>query len=249
MLLSLRSHESRMRRRLALCDELCASLESLYRAARTLAGSRLGIGTGEIDRAIRKAPASSHTICAMIRDFADSLNRVVDLIEFDVVDEAGEASVSVDSPVAPVVRKVLLHAIDEHNRLRSWQQVSWIGLSFDGRRQLGFQWSDAMKCIQKNPRRAYPALRPMVLLARRIADEAMELLDPLTGPIAEERAGAFAITKKLRAQIDHIRSQVNRKCDALEGEMRAVQSAIVKAQSQTMSLVRNLTSIGQAPSP
>ena len=39
----------------------------------------------EVDRAIRKAPASSHTICAMIRAFAGSLNRGVGLVEFDVL--------------------------------------------------------------------------------------------------------------------------------------------------------------------
>ena len=92
---------------------------------------------------------------------------------------------------------------------------------------------------------AYPALRPVVLLARRIGDETMGLLDPVTGPIAEERASAYSVTKKLREQIDHIRTLVNQKCDSLETEMRSVQGAIVKAQSQTMALVQNLSHVGQ----
>jgi len=246
MLLSLRSHESRMRRRLALCDELCTSIETLYRSARALSESGLGTAEGQISDCIRKAPASAHTICSMIRDVAVAANAVVELVEYDVQTDTGAPSVSVDSPVAPLVRKTLFHAFDEHTRLRSWGEVKWMGLECDPRHRLQFRWSAAMDCVQKNPKQAYPALRPVVLLARRIAKEAMELLDPLTGPIAEERAAAFSITKKLKAQIEHIRSQVNHKCDALESEMRSVQTAIIKAQSQTMSLVRNLASIGQA---
>jgi len=246
MLLSLRSHESRMRRRLALCDELCGSLEALYRSAQALAVSGLGIAENDLTSCLRKAPASAHTICSMIRDLADAFGRVAELVEFDVEGDIEAPTVSVDSPVAPVVRKALFHAVDEHTGLRSWKDVVWIGLVYTARHRLQFRWSSAMECVQKDPRRAHPALRPVVLLARRIADEAMGLLDPLTGPIAEERAAAYSITKKLRTQIDHIRSVVNQKCDALESEMRSVQSAIIKAQSQTMSLVKNLASIGHS---
>jgi len=245
MLLSLRSHESRMRRRLALCDELCSSLETLCRAARALSSSGLGIGKNDIDTRVRKAPASAHTICAMIRDFAAAMNRVSELVEFDVEGDAGGATLSVDSPVVPVIRKALFHAIDEHVRLRSWQDAAWMGLACGSQRRFEFRWSAAMECVQKYPKKAYPAMRPVVLLARRIADEAMALLDPLAGPIAEERAASYSIAKKLRAQIDHVRSVVNSKCDALESEMRSVQSAIIKAQSQTMSLVKNLSNIGR----
>jgi hypothetical protein len=246
MLLTLRSHESRMRKRLALCDELCGSLESLYRAARAMGDSGLGTAPAEIDMCIRRAPASAHTICSMIRDFAEALNRVSDLVAFEEGGGDGRPAVSVDSPVAPVVRSALFGALDEHTRLRSWGDVSWMGLICGDDRRLTFLWREAMDCVQKNPQRAYPAMRPLVLTARRVADEAMRLLDPLTGPIAEERAKAYSITKKLRAQIDHIRSLVNRKCDALEEEMQSVQTAIVKAQSQTMSLVKNLATLGRA---
>jgi hypothetical protein len=248
MLLSLRSHESRMRRRLALCDELCSSLELLYRAARALSASGLGIGPNNGENSFRRAPASAHTICSMIRDFVDAIGQVGELVEFDITAESGEPTVSVDSPVAPVVRKVVFRALDEHTKLRSWGEVRWVGLACDDRHRVTFRWSTAIDCVQKNPKRAYPALRPVVLLSRRVSEETLNLLDPLTGPIAEERAAAYSITKKLRAQIDHIRSLVNRKCDALEGEMRSVQSAIIKAQSQTMSLVKNLANFNGEPS-
>jgi hypothetical protein len=243
MLLSLRTHEARMRRRLMMCDELCATLESLYRSARALTMSGLGTGQHEINSCIQRAPASAHTICSMIRDFADAVNRLTELVEFD--SEIGAApDVALDSPIAPVVRKAFFQAIDEHTRLKSWNDVQWIGLSADPNRRIEFRWSVAIECVQKNMQRAYPAMRPVLLLARRITDEAMEFLDPLAGPIAEERAAAYSVTKKLRAQIDHIRMVVNQKCDALEGEMRSVQNAIIRAQSQTMSLVKNLESIG-----
>jgi hypothetical protein len=244
MLLALRAHENRMRKRLALCDELCGSLESVYRAARAIADSGLGAAQAEIDMCIRRAPASAHTICSMIRDFAEALNRVSDLLDFEAGAGESAPAVSVDSPVAPIVRSTLTAAVDEHRRLRSWDELTWIGLLCDDRRRLTFLWRDAMECVQKNPKRAYPAMRPLVLMARRVAEDAMKLLDPLTGPIAEERAAAYTIAKKLRSQIDHIRSLVNRKCDALEEEMQSVQSAIVKAQSQTMSLVKNLATLG-----
>ncbi len=245
MLLSLRSHESRMRRRVALCDELCSSIEALYRAARALSISRLGIGEIDVHQCIRKAPASTHTICSMIRDFAAAVNQIIDLTGADTGALAELSDASADSPLVPIVRDALFRALGEHTGLRSWKDVAWIGIECDARRRITFRWSVGMECVQKNPQRAYPALRPVVLLARRIADEALALLDPLTGPIAAERAAAYSITTKLRAQIDHIRSVVNQKCDALEDEMRSVQSAIVKAQSQTMSLVKNLANIGR----
>jgi hypothetical protein len=244
MLLSLRSHESRMRRRLALCGELCAALESLYRTAQALGASGLERENSGATGRVRKAPASAHTICSMVRDFGEALNRVGELVEFDLEAEAATPTLSVDSPVAPLVRKALFRAAEEHTRLKSWQEVASIGLSCDTRYRFAFQWSAAMECVQQTPQQATPALRPVVLLARRVADEVMALLDPLTGPIAEERATAYGITKKLRAQIEHIRSLVNRKCDTLEGEMRSVQTAIIKAQSQTMALVQNLAKIG-----
>lgn len=233
-----------MRRRLALCDELCGALEALYRVARALSASGLGAREDDARSSVRRAPASVHTVCSMVRDFADAMNRACELVEFQVDATADEPSLSVDSPVVPIVRKALRKALDEHAALRCWKDAACLGLSCDERHRLEFRWSVAMECLQKEPRRAYPALRPIVLVARRVADDAIALLDPLTGPIAEERATTFSITKKLRAQIDHIRSVVNQKCDAIESEMRSVQTAIIKAQSQTMSLVRNLASIG-----
>jgi len=244
MLLSLRSHESRTRRRLALCDELCGSLEAMYRAARALAASGLGAGSSQINSCVRKAPASVHTICSVVRDFADALNRVCEVVGPDVHADL-DAPAAPESPLPPVVRETLFKAVDEHTGLRSWDDVSWVGLSVDSRRRIEFRWSVAMECLRTNPQKGYPAFRPIVLLARRLADEGLRLLDPATGPIAEERGAAYSITKKLRAQIDHIRTLVNHKCDALEGEMRAVQTAIIKAQSQTMSLVKNLSNIGE----
>lgn len=246
MLLSLRSHESRTRRRLALCDELCGSLEAMYRAARALAASGLGAGSSQISSCITKAPASVHTICSVVRDFAAALNRVCEVVGLDVHADPEAPAPAAEGPLPPVVRETLFKAIDEHTGLRSWGDVSWVGLSVDSRRRIEFRWSVAMECLRTNPQRGYPAFRPIVLLARRLADEGLRLLDPATGPIAEERGAAYSITKKLRAQIDHIRTLVNRKCDALEGEMRAVQTAIIKAQSQTMSLVKNLSNIGPA---
>ncbi|MFH1730059.1 MAG: hypothetical protein ABIF82_00230 [Planctomycetota bacterium] len=246
MLLSLRSHESRTRRRLALCDELCGSLEAMYRAARALAASGLGGSSSQASSCIRKAPASVHTICSVVRDFADALNRVFEVVGFDMHGDPDEPAAAAESPLTPVVRETLFKAIDEHTALRSWDGVSWVGLSVDSRRRIEFHWSVAMECLRTNPQKGYPAFRPIVLLARRLADEGLRLLDPATGPIAEERGSAYSTTKKLRAQIDRIRALVNCKCDALEGEMRAVQTAIIKAQSQTMSLVKNLSNIGPA---
>jgi len=244
MLLSLRSHELRTRRRLALCDELCGSLEAMYRAARALAASGLGADPSQINSCIRKAPASVHTICSVVRDFADALSRVCEIVGFDAHADPEAPAPAAEGLLSPVVRETLFKAIDEHTGLRSWEDVSWVGLSVDSRRRIEFRWSVAMECLRTNPQKGYPAFRPIVLLARRLADEGLRLLDPATGPIAEERGAAYSITKKLRAQIDHIRTLVNRKCDALEGEMQAVQTAIIKAQSQTMSLVKNLSNIG-----
>ena len=246
MLLSLRSHESRTRRRLAFCDELCSALEAMYRAARAASASGLGVEQSQISTCIRKAPASVHTICSVIRDFADAANRVLELVGPAVYDETEPQAGTAESPVLPVVRGVLFKAIDDHTRLRSWDGMNVVGISVDSRRHIEFRWSVAIECLRTNPQKAYPALRPFVLLARRLADEAMVLLDPAAGPIAEERGIAYSVTKKVRAQIDHIRTLVNRKCDVLEGEMQAVQTAIVKAQSQTMSLVKNLSSIGSS---
>ncbi len=244
ILLSLRSHESRTRRRLALCDELCSALEAMCRAARATGASGLGVAQSQISDCIRKAPASVHTICSVIRDFADAANRVIELVGPAACDEAEEEADSTESPVLPAVRGVLFNAVDEHTRLRSWGDTDNVGLSVDSRRHIEFRWAAAMECLRTNPQKAYPALRPFVLLARRLGDEAMRLLDPAAGPIAEERGSAYSTTKKVRAQINHIRTLVNRKCDILEGEMRAVQTAIVKAQSQTISLVESLSSIG-----
>jgi len=244
MLLSLRSHESRTRLRLALCDEVCGALEAMYRAARAVSSSGLGAGPSQISNCVHNAPASVHTICSVIRDFADAANRVAELVGLDVHDETEGEPPAADSPVLPVVREALFKAVDEHTRLRSWGDTTWLGLSVDSRRRIEFRWSAAMECLRTNPQKGYPGVRPVILLAQRMADESMLLLDPAAGPIAEERGIAYSVTKKLRAQIDHIRTQVNRKCDALEGEMRAVQTAIIKAQSQTMSLVKNLSSIG-----
>ncbi len=230
-----------MRRRLAECDELCNALITLYRAAQALSSSGLGIDS---DSAVRRAPASVHTICSMIRDFVESIGRVFDLVEFD----AGADPTAGECPVGPFIRKAMVEAIDEHVSLRSWKDVAWVGVARDPSRQVNFQWGTAMDCLQKDPKRGYPALRPLTLLAKRVADEAYALFDPVTGPIAEERAAAYSITRKLRTQIEHIRSLVNRKCDALEGEMQSVQGAIIKAQSQTMALVKNLANIGKSSS-
>ncbi len=245
MLLSLRSHESRTRLRLAVCDELCSALEAMYRAARAVTASGLGIGARELSQCIRTAPASVHTICSVVRDFADGVNRVCDLAGPEALPEIEGDGPAPESPLLPVVRQALFGAIDEHTGLRSWADTDWLGISVDSRRRIEFRWSVAMECLRTNPQRGYPALRPILLLARRVADETLGLLDPATGPIAEERGVAYSTTKRIRAQIDHIRTVVNRKCDALEGEMRAVQSAIIKAQSQTMSLVKNLSNIGR----
>lgn len=243
ILLSLRSHESRMRRRLALCDELCGLLEVLYRTARALSASGVGVNGSETDSRAKPAPASAHTICSMVRDLAVAFNHVCELL-----DTHGEAAVQ-GAPAAAgaafEAQRALLAALDEHAGLRSWKDVTWLGLDRDGCGRLEFQWATAMGWFQKEPRMAYPALRPIVLLARRIGDETMGLLDPMAGPIAEERASAYSVTKKLRGQIDHIRTLVNRKCDSLETEMRSVQTAIVKAQSQTMALVKNLSHVGE----
>lgn len=245
MLLSLHSHESRTRQRLALCDELCGSLEAMYRAARALAASGLGAGSSQIDSCITKAPASVHTICSVVRDFADALNRVCEVVGPGTPADPEAPAPAAEGPLPPVLRETLFNAIDEHTKLRSWADVSWVGLSVDSRRRIEFRWSVAMECLRTNPQKGYPAFRPIILLGRRLADEALRLLDPATGPIAEERGAAYSTTKKLRAQIDHIRTLVNRKCDALEGEMRAVQTAIIKAQGQTMSLVKKLSNIGE----
>lgn len=244
MLLSLRSHESRMRRRLALCDELCGSLEVLYRAARALAASGLGVTEGDLSDTVRRAPASAHTVCSMVRDMSDSFNHLAELVEFDVEADVDEPGVAGAAQMAAAVRKELFGALDEQIALTSWKQVRWIGLSCDPQHHLQFRWASAMQCVREQPERAHPGLRPVVLLATRVADKVMGLLDPLTGPIAEERAATYSTTKKLRAQIEHVRSLVNRKCDGLESEMRAVQNAIIKAQSQTMWLVKNLSRIG-----
>jgi len=238
-----------MRRRVVICDELCTTLVTLYHAARALSASGIGVSEAEIAAYLKKAPASVHTICALIRDFAAAFNPVIDLTEPDTSLADDPIPGSADSPVAPVVRKALFKALDEHTRLRSWQDVQWVGFACDSQHRLEFSWSAAMDTLQKNPQRGYPGIRPIVLLSRRIGDEALALFDPLTGPIAEERGLAFSATKKIRAQVEHIRALVNRKCDALEVEMRSVQSAIIKAQSQTMSLVKNLASIGRNPPP
>jgi len=246
MLLSLRSHESRTRRRLAVCDELCGALEAMYRAARAVTTSGLGVGVHELSQCIRTAPASVHTICSVVRDFANALNRVCELVGPETLPDVESDGPAAESPLLPVVRQALFGAVDEHTGLRSWTDTDWLGISVDSRRRIEFRWSVAIECLRTNPQKGYPALRPVLLLARRAADETMGLLDPATGPIAEERGAAYSTTKRIRAQIDHIRAVVNQKCDALEGEMQAVQTAIVKAQSQTMSLVKNLSTIGQS---
>ncbi len=246
LLLSLRSHQYRTRRRLALCDDLCTSLDVLYRAALALSTSGLGSGEDQDSDYVNNAPASAHTICSMVRDFAAALNQVIELVEPDVGNDEDEPAGPADSSVAPVVHQTLFKALDEHTGLRNWKDVSWIGLECGSGHRLEFQWSTAMTCLRKNPQKGCRALRPAVLLARRLADEAMSLLDPAAGPITEERAAAYSVTKKLRAQINHVRTLVNRKCDTLEREMRSVQSAIIKAQSQTMSLAKNLSKVGNS---
>jgi hypothetical protein len=242
LLLSLRSNETQMRRRMMLCDELSSALESLVRAARALTLSGLGAGDEDVRQCIQRAPASAHTICAMIRDFGEAINRLVELVGFDGPG-GDEGAGAADSPVAPSVRRTLVQAMDEHTRLRSWDQVKWIGLSVNAERRVAFRWSVAMECVQKNAHRAYPALRPVVLLARRIGDEAMALLDPLSGALAAERAAAYAGVKKLRTRIINIREIVNQKCDLLEGEMRSVQTAIVRSQKQAIALAKHLQGV------
>ena len=226
-----------MRQRLVVCEELCTSLIALYRAARTLSVSGLGL---ESETHVRQAPASVHTICSIVRDFVDSVNQVITEVEFN---EAAETPGS-DSPVVPAVRQAILKAMDEHTALRSWKDTFWLGLSVDAQHHIDFKWSTAIECLQKNPKRGYLSLKPTVLLARRVGDESLKLFDPLTGPIAEERAIIYSANKKLHAQIEQIRTLVNQKCDVFETEMRSVQSAIIKAQSQTMALMKNLTNIG-----
>ncbi len=245
MLLSLRSHESRMRRRLALCDELCNSLEVLYREARALATSGLGMADEDLCDAVCQAPASAHTICAMVRDVVGSYNHLAELVEFDAgMDGDGLCG---ESRMAKVIRQEMFGAIDEQMARASWKQARWLGLSCDPKHHLQFKWQTAIQCVRDTPEKANMGLRPIVLLAGRVAEAAIGLLDPLTGPIAEERAAAYSTTKKLRAQIEHIRGLVNRKCDGLESEMRAVQNAIIKAQSQTTWLVKHLSNVGSEP--
>jgi len=242
MLLSLRTHESRTRRQLALCDELCGSLEALYRSARALATCGLGLGQDAVSRCVRQAPASVHTICSLLRDLAESLNRALELVAPGVETDADAG----EDSLAALVREAFVKALDEHTGLRSWKDVHWVGVSLDPRRHLQFRWAAGMDCLRKAPQKGFPALRPVVLLAQRLADDAMALLDPATGPIAEVRANAYAGIKRVRAQIDHVRNVVNRKCDALEGEMRAVQRAVIRAQSQTMALVKSLTGMSHS---
>ena len=244
VLLSLRGHEMRTRQRLAFCDELVTMLETLYRSAHALASSGLGSAQTDLDTRVSKAPASMHTICSMVRDLGSAINRTLDLVDFDGDFDAETEPSSARSPVMPVVQQTLAKAIDEHTGLRNWSDTERIGLSFGARRRMELVWSVAMECFRTNPKSAYPAMRPVVLLARRIAKDTLELLDPATGPIAEDRGHAYSITKKIRAQVEHIRNLMVQKCDTMMGEMQAVQSAIVKAQSQTMSLVRNLSDLG-----
>jgi hypothetical protein len=248
-LVALQARAEQVRRQSADCEALAAVLRSLCSAAGALSSAGLTNSRGDVARYVHAAPASAHTVCSLIRDFALAFNAVSDLVDDEWIESAEPCHLPAAGRAAPTTRSVLAAVLDDSMRCASWDGVGRIGLGCVDGRALTFERATAMAHLRDPSADTLATLRPVLKLSHRAHQESHALLDTASGPVTLERAAAQAATRRIERQIDHLAQQAERHRERSMAEAETIDAALVRVRRQNHLLVRMLTGVAPPSTP